>query len=224
MTEQVKETVELVETEAKVPKTPRTKKVVETAKAVDIIQNNVSEVSVPELGVYALNEDSEIPTYGTTHSACFDIKVNLEGVYDRTTGIGVVNGMIPSNQNLQVKVEQDTDGRLYISMRPHSRVLAPTGVILDIPVGYSVKVHPRSGTSYKQGINLINQEGVIDADYVEELFLPLVNTSDNHVKIYHGERYAQGELQVVEQTTFKLLKERPKHKSERVGGFGHTGV
>ena len=87
-----------------------------------------------------------------------------------------------------------------------------------------MKVHPRSGTSLKQGINLINQEAVIDADFVEELKLLLVNSSESYVKIYHDERYAQGELQVVIQTNFKEVTERPQQKTDRTGGLGHTGT
>lgn len=175
------------------------------------------------LGIFKLNEFTQEPEYGTTHSACFDIRVNLKGVY--TEGqVNNIKTITRTNQSVVRRIEVDNDGRLYISLPPNERMLAPTGAIFDIPVGYSLKVHPRSGTSYKQGINLINQEGVIDADYVEELFLPLVNSSENHVKIYDGERYAQGELQEVIQARFDVLEKRPKHKSERVGGFGHTGV
>lgn len=174
------------------------------------------------LGIYKLNEHTKEPEYGTTHSACFDIRVNLKGLYEK--GIERVSAITRSNQKVERKIEVDNTGRLYVDLRPHERLLAPTGAIFDIPVGYSLKVHPRSGTSLKQGINLINQEGVIDADYVEELFLPLVNSSENHVKIYDDERYAQGELQEVIQARFDVLTKRPSQKSERTGGFGHTGV
>lgn len=174
------------------------------------------------LGIFKLNEHTQDPEYGTTHSACFDIRVNLKGIFEQ--GEKNIKTFNRSNQPVVRKIEVESDGRLYVSLPPHDRMLAPTGAIFDIPVGYSLKVHPRSGTALKQGINLINQEGVIDADYVEELFLPLVNSSENHVKIYDGERYAQGEIQEVIQATFDVLEKRPKQKSERVGGFGHTGV
>lgn len=174
------------------------------------------------VGTYALNEFTKEPTYGTTHSACFDIRINLAGVFEQ--GDGRVSVYTRQNQKIERRIERDNDGRLYVELRPNERAVAPTGAIFDIPVGYSLKVHPRSGTSLKQGINLINQEAVIDADYVEELFILLVNSSENHVKIYHDERYAQGELQEVIQTKFTKLTERPQPKSERSGGLGHTGV
>ena len=42
----------------------------------------------------------------------------------------------------------------------HSMAI-PTGLILDIPIGYSVRVHPRSGLAYKKGVTLLNAEGII---------------------------------------------------------------
>lgn len=175
-----------------------------------------------QLGIFKLNEFTQDPTYATTHSACFDIRVNLKGLVAQ--GIDRVKAITRTNQPVERRIEKDREGNLYVDLRPQERLLAPTGAIFDIPVGFSLKVHPRSGTSLKQGINLINQEGIIDADYVQELFLPLVNSSDNHVKIVDGERYAQGELQEVVQAKFNTLSEAPKQKSERDGGFGHTGV
>lgn len=172
------------------------------------------------VGVFKLNEHTKDPAYGTEHSACFDIRVNLAGVFAKEGKIKVFDSR---NQAYDRTMREDEKG-IYVDVRPHERIIAPTGAIFDIPVGYSLKVHPRSGTSLKQGINLINQEAVIDADYVEELFLLLVNTSDSHVKIYHDERYAQGELQQVTKTAFTELTERPELKSDRVGGLGHTGV
>ena len=38
-------------------------------------------------------------------------------------------------------------------------VLIPTGLIFDIPEGYSVRLHSRSGLRWKDGIYLTNCEG-----------------------------------------------------------------
>lgn len=196
----------------------------ESPKVEEVKSSNIGSVGGEgvQLGIFKLNEFTQDPTYATTHSACFDIRVNLKGLVAQ--GIERVKAITRTNQPVERRIEKDREGNLYVDLRPQERLLAPTGAIFDIPVGFSLKVHPRSGTSLKQGINLINQEGIIDADYVQELFLPLVNSSDNHVKIVDGERYAQGELQEVVQAKFNTLSEAPKQKSERDGGFGHTGV
>lgn len=227
MTEQVQqtETETVVETTTKKrgrPAVAATTSQVETKeeKAVESSMGSVEPKEL-ELKVYKLNEHTTIPSYGTKASACFDIRVNFLGEYE--AGVTHLSAYTKQNQPINRKLEKDTDGRLYVELRPYERLIAPTGAIFDIPEGYSLKAHPRSGTSLKQGINLINQEAVIDSDYVEELKLLLVNDSESYVKIYHGERYAQGELQEVIQNKFVEIKERPKQKTDRTGGLGHTG-
>jgi dUTPase len=78
--------------------------------------------------------------------------------------------------------------------------------------------------SLKQGLTLINAEGVVDADYVEELFVPLYNASGVAVQLKHGERIAQGEL--VQCAHYEIVETptRPTQKTDRAGGFGSTGV
>jgi dUTP pyrophosphatase len=75
----------------------------------------------------------------------------------------------------------------------------------------------------KYGLVLANCEGVIDEDYVNETQLIILNTSDDVMKIYHGDRLAQGELIRYEQVSIEETWEKPTQKSNRVGGFGSTG-
>ena len=111
-----------------------------------------------------------------------------------------------------------------ISIAPGERVLVPTGCIMDIPQGYSVRIHARSGTSLKQGLVLANAEGVIDSDYVEEVFVMLHNISGNAVTINHGDRVAQAELVKNVEYSVEETPARPLHKTKRQGGFGSTGI
>jgi len=99
-----------------------------------------------------------------------------------------------------------------------------TGIILDIPVGYSVRIHPRSGLAYKKGITLLNAEGVIDSDYTNELMILLYNTSNVPFVVKHGDRIAQGELVKNLDYTIEECYTAPSPKTDRVGGFGSTGV
>ncbi len=99
-----------------------------------------------------------------------------------------------------------------------------TGLILDIPVGYSVRIHPRSGLAYKKGITLLNAEGIIDSDYTDELKILLYNTSNMDFIIQHGDRIAQGELVKNLDYVIEECYNAPVQKTDRVGGFGSTGV
>ena len=71
---------------------------------------------------------------------------------------------------------------------------------------------------------MLFRSGIIDADYVEQLFIPIYNNSQERIKIYSGERLAQGELVYQPQATITYINERPHRKSDRDGGFGSTGI
>ena len=106
----------------------------------------------------------------------------------------------------------------------NERVLIPTGIVFDIPEGHSVRLHPRSGLAFKKGLTLVNAEGIIDSDYVEEVFVALHNISGKEQIVAHGERIAQAEM--VRSLVHKIFQidERPERKTSRSGGFGSTGT
>ena len=64
-----------------------------------------------------------------------------------------------------------------------------TGIILDIPNGYYGRIAPRSGLSYKDGIDVL--AGVIDSDYRGNIKIILLNTDKEKIFTYHiGDRIA----------------------------------
>jgi dUTP pyrophosphatase len=103
-------------------------------------------------------------------------------------------------------------------------MIVPTGLIFDIPEGYSLRIHARSGLSLKQGLVLVNSEAVIDSDFVHETSVLLVNTSNNPISVRHGDRIAQAELVPVLSYDFSEIKKAPKDKTSRKGGLGSTGI
>ena len=110
-----------------------------------------------------------------------------------------------------------------IKIGPLERVIVPTGLFLEIPVGYEVQVRPRSGLAAKHGITVLNSPGTIDADYRGELKVILVNLSNEPFSIAPGERIAQVVLARHEVIEWEQTDERSE--SERgAGGFGSTGL
>ena len=102
------------------------------------------------------------------------------------------------------------------------RVLVPTGIKLEIPVGYEVQVRPRSGLALKHGLTLLNSPGTIDSDYRGEIGIILVNISKEEYTIQPNERIAQlilGKVYQIEFENVEILNE----SSRESGGFGHTG-
>ena len=177
------------------------------------------------LKIHRLTPTAVIPAIATSGSACFDLRadtpdgtsIDVYGAWNKS------HPFIIDSNAMAVEYESLYRGpNLWI--KPHERARIPTGLIFDIPEYYSVRLHPRSGTALKKGLTLANCEGVIDSDYVEEVCVVLVNHSTEWVKVEHGERICQAELVKNIETEIEEVAEPPKHKTERVGGFGHTGV
>ena len=112
------------------------------------------------------------------------------------------------------------DGELVI--KPMQRALVPTGLFMEIPVGYEGQVRPRSGLAIKSGITVLNSPGTIDADYRGEVKVILINHSENDFVIKSGDRIAQLVIAKCEQ--MEVIEVETLSETERgAGGFGHTG-
>ena len=109
-----------------------------------------------------------------------------------------------------------------IVLKPLERVLVPTGIFIELPVGYEAQVRPRSGLATKYGITVINSPGTVDADYRGELKTSLVNLSSEPFEIVPGERIAQmvvARHERVEWEDVEVLSETERG----AGGWGSTG-
>lgn len=112
------------------------------------------------------------------------------------------------------------DGELVI--KPMQRVLVPTGLFMEIPIGYEGQVRPRSGLAIKSGITVLNSPGTIDADYRGEVKVILINLSDVDFVIKSGDRIAQ--LVIAKHEQMEVVEVETLSETERgAGGFGHTG-
>jgi dUTP diphosphatase len=118
------------------------------------------------------------------------------------------------------------DLRAYIQepivLEPLKRVLVPTGLYIELPIGYEAQIRPRSGLAYKHGVTVLNSPGTVDADYRGELKVLLVNLSDMSFTITDGERIAQ--MVVAGHESVQWSETTDLSDTERgAGGFGHTG-
>jgi dUTP pyrophosphatase len=109
-----------------------------------------------------------------------------------------------------------------LSFQPLERILVPTGLFIELPMGYEAQVRPRSGLALKQGITCLNSPGTIDADYRGEIKVLLINLSDTSQVLQPGDRIAQMVIQRVEQVSWIPAEELEKTTRD-AGGFGHTG-
>ena len=109
-----------------------------------------------------------------------------------------------------------------LSLAPGERALVPTGLRIEIPLGYEVQMRPRSGLALKHGITLPNAPGTIDSDYRGPLGVIVLNTGQETFNIAHGDRIAQMVVAPVLQASFDLVGNLGETQ-RGAGGFGSTG-
>lgn len=110
-----------------------------------------------------------------------------------------------------------------VTLQPLERKLIPTGLFIELPVGYECQIRPRSGLALKHGISVLNSPGTVDADYRGEIGVILVNLSNEPFTVNPGERICQ--MVVARHSTVEWECVEQLAESERSsGGFGHTGV
>ena len=109
-----------------------------------------------------------------------------------------------------------------IILRSLERTLVPSGLFVEIPVGYEAQIRPRSGLAFKNGLTVLNSPGTIDADYRGEVKVILVNLSNQEFTINDGERVAQMVIAKHEQAEW-IEVETLEETARGGGGFGSTG-
>ncbi len=101
--------------------------------------------------------------------------------------------------------------------------LIPTGIALEIPIGFEAQVRPRSGLAIKHSIGVLNSPGTIDSDYRGELSVILFNFGKDDFVVSRGDRIAQ--MCIAKTEDFEFVKVDELSDTQRgSGGFGHTGV
>ena len=103
----------------------------------------------------------------------------------------------------------DLRSRCDMELAVGKSTLVPTGMFLELPVGFEAQVRPRSGLALKHNLSLTNSPGTIDA-------------GPEPFPIHRGDRIAQmviAELPEVELVPAEELSETGRG----AGGFGSTG-
>jgi dUTP pyrophosphatase len=108
-------------------------------------------------------------------------------------------------------------------LEPGGRDLVPTGLSIELPMGFEAQVRPRSGLALHHGVTVLNSPGTIDADYRGEICVILVNLGSEPFEIARGDRIAQ---MIVAPVSRAVLTEVPVLSTSvrGAGGFGSTGI
>jgi len=167
------------------------------------------------LKFYKLHPNAIIPKQATLGSACFDIHALFHS--------GTVTLFNDELKKFDVH-RYFSNLTAGITMSPNTTALIPTGLILDIPMNFCVKVYPRSSLYLKKGLIFPHSVGIIDSDYVEELFLICKNVSTKNILLSDGDKLAQGEMVLENGCETEEIYAKPEKKMDRVGGIGSTGT
>jgi dUTP pyrophosphatase len=115
-----------------------------------------------------------------------------------------------------------------VEIPPGGRAVVPTGVAIELPLGYVGLVHPRSGLAAKLGVTVLNSPGTVDAGYRGEIMVILVNHDPVSVAhISRGDRIAQLVVQRVERADFhrvEVLGETARGAGRHGSTGGHAGL
>ena len=107
-------------------------------------------------------------------------------------------------------------------LRPAERSLIPTGIAIELPVGYEGQVRSRSGLAVKNGVTVVNAPGTIDSDYRGEIKVGLINLGQEEFVITPNMRIAQLVISRYERATWVECDNLTQTKRHD-GGFGSTG-
>lgn len=109
-----------------------------------------------------------------------------------------------------------------VTLAPLERTLVPTGLFIELPMGFEAQIRPRSGLAAKRGLTMLNSPGTIDADYRGEVKCIVVNLSNQEQTIEPGERIAQMVVARHERVEWQVVDELLE-TARGAGGFGSTG-
>lgn len=119
----------------------------------------------------------------------------------------------------------DLCSSIDILIEPLGRVLVPTGLKFDIPLGYEIQVRPKSGLALKEGLTILNTPGTVDSGYNGEVKVILYNTNGQPYQIQKGKKIGQAVLcPVMCGSKVVLLNKEVQDKDRGSNGFGSTGL
>lgn len=109
-----------------------------------------------------------------------------------------------------------------VTVAPGETVFIPTGLAMEIPVGYVGLIYARSGMACKRHLAPANKVGVIDSDYRGEFIVALHNHGAEPQTVSPGERIAQ--LVITPYLMPQYVEVESLTDTQRgAGGFGSTG-
>ena len=152
----------------------------------------------------------------------------LEFAHKGDSGIDLCAWFGEDPKNLKIEIEgysvipltSDYRDNWQVEIASNVRAKIPTGVFIEIPEGYEIQIRPKSGKSFKKGLNVIL--GTIDSNYRGEIMVIVHNIRDEYFAITEGEPIAQMVLVPVNNTWECEYVETLDATNRGEDGFGST--
>ena len=143
------------------------------------------------------------------------MKVNIKKLSDKAT-VPTYGSEYAAGADLYACIDGE------IEIKPHETVMVPTGIAVELPLGYAGLIYARSGLASKKGLAPANKVGVVDCDYRGEIKVALHNHSNETRSVSAGERVAQFVITPYLMASF-IEREELSSTERGEGGFGSTG-
>ncbi len=101
------------------------------------------------------------------------------------------------------------------------RVQVPTGLAMELPVGYVGLIWDKSGLSHKHGLKTLG--GVIDSGYRGEILVGIINLGKEEYRLEKGHKVAQMIIQEKISVEFEEVSELDDSSERGAGGIGSSG-
>lgn len=110
-----------------------------------------------------------------------------------------------------------------VTLSSMDRYVVPTGLAIELPIGYELQIRARSSLGAKYGITMANGVGTIDSDYRGEFSVVLINLGKEPFVIEPDMRVAQAIVTKYEHVIWHEVEELSE-TDRGAGGFGSTGI
>lgn len=115
------------------------------------------------------------------------------------------------------------EGKKVAEIKPGEMKPVPTGLAVEVPLGYELQVRPRSGLAAKKHVTVLNSPGTVDSDYRGEIKVLLYNHGPSVYFVKQGDRIAQGVISAVPKVAIVEVDSLTE-TSRGSSGFGSTGT
>lgn len=150
---------------------------------------------MPQIKIKRLTPDAKLPFRGSDGAAAWDI-----------TALDVKNNVVL------------TQG----ATRQPRAWWVTTGLAVEIPPGYCMKIYPRSGLAVNNFLRLANNVAIIDSDYRGEIKLRMIaDEGGQFIEPKAGMVIAQATIEKVESVTWKEV-DQLSETARGDSGFGST--